>query len=198
VPEDTPFGRPQGTYGFAKQEQEQIVRSLPASQWTIIRPANIYGPGCKPWLEETGAQLKKGLPVIIGDGAGNAGLTYVDNVAELFALAMEKPQARGGVFNASDELPVSWAQYFSDLAQLLGTPPPKKSSRALTYLLALLMPPLWRVLKRRDRPPVTLEAFNLVAADSRIPAQRARELLGWTPRLSYSAGLEAVARSLGR
>ncbi|HXG27231.1 MAG TPA: NAD(P)-dependent oxidoreductase [Nevskiales bacterium] len=195
-PEDTPYGRPQGTYGWAKQRQEAVLRTLDPSAWTIIRPANIYGPGCKPWLEEAGAALRQGLPVIIGDGRGNAGLTYVDNVAELFCAALEQPAARGRVYNACDELEVSWAQYFSDLARLLGTPPPKRAPRLAVRLLALLAPPLWRLLRRRDRPPITREAYNLVGSDHRIPAERARRELGWTPRMSYADGMQAVAQSL--
>jgi 2-alkyl-3-oxoalkanoate reductase len=195
-PEDRPYGRAQGSYGWAKQEQESVVMALDPGLWTIVRPANIYGPGCKPWLEEAGAALHQGLPVIIGDGRGNAGLTYVDNVAALFCAALEQPAARGRVYNACDNLEVSWAQYFSDLARLLGTPPPKRAPRLAVRLLALLAPPLWRLLRRRDRPPITLEAYNLVGSDNRFPTERARRELGWTPHVSYAEGMQAVARSL--
>ena len=79
---------------------------------------------------------------------------------------------------------------------MLGTPPPKRAPRLLTRGVATVLPPIWRLLRIEQRPPATLEAYNLVGSDNRFPTERARRELGWKPRVGYEAGMHAVAESL--
>lgn len=184
--EDTAPGVGQGPYGRAKQAQEALARRYMAQgvQVCVVRPANIIGPGSGPWVIDAAEALRQGLPALIGGGRGNAALAGVDNVADFLVHAAMHPRAWGQAFHVHDDLPLTWRDYFNDLARLLGTRPPKSVPRALAYLGARLTEPVFKRLWPRKRPPVTTEALNLIAWDSRFPLDRARAL-GWQPKVDH-------------
>ncbi len=188
--EDVPKGRFQGPYSRAKQLQEEATWQFIASKGraVIVRPANIIGPGCGPWLNDAAQALRQGLPALIGGGQGQAALTVVDNVADFLLLVAQRPDAVGCAYNVHDGLDVSWQRYFQDLALLLGAQPPKSIPRWLAYAAAHVTEGLWRAWLPGRRPPVTREALNLIAWDSRFPLERAQGL-GWRPRVSYEQAL---------
>lgn len=191
--EDIRPGTSQGPYSRAKQLQEQHAWRFKDSggRVVVVRPANIIGPGCGPWVTDASQALRQRLPALIGGGRGNACLTAADNVADFLRLAAEAPGALGQAFNVHDGLAVTWRDYFTDLARLLGAPPPKSVPRWLAYLGAGLTEAPWRALRPGQRPPVTHEALNLIAWDARFPLDKALRL-GWRPRVSYAEVMEAI------
>ena len=193
--EQQPHGKPMGGYSRAKQAQErlcQVYRSRHGVDVVVVRPGNIYGPGSGPWLHELAQALKKGVPACIGPAANNAGLVHVRNVAELFVMAQAQAVS-GDVFNACDGLDVSWQRYFSDIARLVGARPPRRIAVRLAWLAAGLGETAWRLTRRKGRPPITFEAWNLVGHDNRFPADQARQSLGWQPTVDYRQGLDEIA-----
>ena len=195
--ETVPHGRPMGSYSRAKQAQERLCEERSDVDTVIIRPANIYGPGSGPWLHDLGVQLKAGMPAQVGNRGNNAGLAYVTNVADVFALAQDKAAA-GDIYNACDGLDVTWKQYMTDLARLLECRGPKHMPYGAAWLGARIMEGLWRLFRVASRPPITREAFNIVAHDNCFPSERARGRLGWEPRVSYEEALEATREYLAR
>jgi nucleoside-diphosphate-sugar epimerase len=195
--EDTPKGRFQGPYSRAKQLQEEAAWQCMASKGriVIVRPANIIGPGCGPWLNDAAQALRQGLPALISGGQGNAALTVVDNVADFLLLVAQRPEAVGRAFNVHDGLDVTWRQYFQDLARLLDAKPPRSTPRWLAYLAANLTEGTWRAWLPGRRPPVTREALNLIAWNSRFPLDRAQGL-GWQPRVSYEQALGRMGEDI--
>ena len=197
--EEHPPGRACGAYGRAKQAQEQIARGLERErglQLSVVRPANVFGPGSGPWVRDLCAQLRSGLPTLIGGGDYDAGLTYVDNVADLLVRAAGHPAAVGRIYNANDDHGVTWRRYCGDLAEMIGAHPPRSLPRWLANAAAGACEAIWRRAGWRSRPPVTREALNLVGSRHRVPIERARRELGYEPRIGYAEGLAAVAASL--
>lgn len=195
--EQTPPGRFQGPYSRAKQMQERCAWAFrdAGGEVVVVRPANIIGPGCGPWVTDACQALRQRLPTLIGGGRGGAGLTVVDNVADFLCLAATHPQALGQAFNIEDGLPQTWADYFQDLARELGAPAPRSVPRWLAYLAADLTEGVWRRCRPGRRPPVTREALNLIAWPNAFPAQAARSL-GWRPRVGYAQALQAIAHDI--
>jgi nucleoside-diphosphate-sugar epimerase len=197
--EDHAFGRALGPYSKSKQEQERIaarLEELCSLRVTIVRPANVYGPGSVPWVDKVAEVLQAGQPALIGHGRLDAGLTYVDNVVDVLVRVAERPATVGRTYNASDDNGVTWLRYFTELAELLHAPPPKRVPRRLAAIAAAGMDGAWKLLRRADRPPLTRESLNLVGSHHRIPIDKARLELDYEPPVSYQDGMLAVGHYL--
>ncbi len=194
-PEETPYGKTFGPYSRTKQAQEKLAwkfyREL-GLRLTVVRPANVYGPGSGPWLHDIIKVLKTGAPGLISKGRGKAGLAYVDNVADALILAGGHDQAVGRAYNACDELDVTWHRYFSDLAAMIGVGQPASVPRPAAVVGAVAMEAIWKAFGVKKRPPLTREALNLIGSDNRVPADRIRAELGYQPRVGYAEGMAAT------
>jgi len=111
-------------------------------------------------------------------------------VADILILAGVDEKAVGRVYNASDGLDVTWHQYFTDLAQMIGAKKPGSVPRFAAVISARVFEALWKLFRVKKRPPLTREALNLVGSDNRFPNQRLRDELGYTPRISYAEGMD--------
>ncbi|MBI5507105.1 MAG: NAD-dependent epimerase/dehydratase family protein, partial [Deltaproteobacteria bacterium] len=197
--EDLPYGNALGPYSRTKQQQEQLAWEIARARdvkLTVVRPTNVYGPGSRPWVHDVVDQLKTGTPSLIGGGEINAGLAHVDNVVDIFVRAACTDAAIGRAYNASDGSDVTWRQYFSDIARLIGAKPPASIPWIAAKLGAYACETTWRLLGLERRPPITHEALNLVGSDHRVPIERARRELGYTPLVDYAAGIRSVAEYL--
>lgn len=197
--EGTPFGKAQGPYGRAKQRQELLAKRFMAQGGLVcvIRPANIIGPGSGPWLLDASQALRKRLPALVDGGHGNAALTSVENVADFLLFASMRHQAFGQIFNVHDDFSVTWKRYFEDLSQLLQVSRPRSVPRTLAYLVAHLSEPVCRWWDHSQRPPVTLEALNLIAWSNQFPTHKAKAL-GWAPQISYEMVMEQLGEDITR
>lgn len=194
--ERRPFGKPLGPYSRSKQAQEKLARRLEGTDGlkvTLIRPTNVFGPGSVPWVDLAVAELRRGSPTLIGDGRRAAGLTYVDNVVDVFVRAAERPGTIGRAYNANDDNGITWVRYFTELAEISGAPPPKSIPYAVARLAASGLETGFRIARRKTRPPITREALNLVGSHHRVPISRAQEELGYAPLITYAEGMRAVA-----
>jgi nucleoside-diphosphate-sugar epimerase len=99
-------------------EAEQVLRSH-VPDGIILRLAGIYGPG--RLLRSDALVNGKPLP---GDPDRWLNLIHVDDAATAVLSADERAGA-SGIYNIADGEPVRRGEFFSFLAELLGTPPPR-------------------------------------------------------------------------
>jgi nucleoside-diphosphate-sugar epimerase len=194
-PEDTGYGKTFGPYSRTKQAQEKLAWDYynnKGLRLSIVRPANVYGPRSGPWLHDVINVLKSGAPCLISGGQMNAGLAYVDNVADILILAGTLEKAIGRAYNACDGSDVTWGKYFTDIAQMIGVKKPKSIPRPVVASSAYIFEAIWKFLNIEKRPPVTREALNLTGSDNRIPIDRIRRELGYEPIISYSKGMKSI------
>jgi nucleoside-diphosphate-sugar epimerase len=192
-PEDTPYGKTFGPYSRTKQAQEKLAweyHKNKGMRLTVVRPANVYGPRSGPWLHDVVAVLKSGAPGLIAGGNMNAGLAYVDNVADILIAAGSTEKTIGRAYNASDGLDVTWRQYFTDIAQMIGRKAPASLPYPLAAFAAYSLEAVWKFFNIQKRPPITREALNLIGSDNRIPNDRVKKELNYSPRISYAEGLQ--------
>lgn len=192
-PEETGYGKTFGPYSRTKQAQEKQAWEYCQNKGlrlSIVRPANVYGPRSGPWLHDVIHVLQSGSPGLISGGNMNAGLAYVDNVADILILAASADVAIGRAYNASDGFDVTWKQYFSDIAGIIGAKSPQSIPRTLASCGAFFLETLWKFFGIEKRPLITREALNLIGSDNRIPNGRVKNELKYNPRISYSEGLQ--------
>ncbi|MFZ5563023.1 MAG: NAD-dependent epimerase/dehydratase family protein [Thermodesulfobacteriota bacterium] len=199
--EDAGYGKTFGPYSRTKQAQEKLAWEYHKEKQmalTVVRPANVYGPRSGPWLHDVVNVLRSGSPGLISGGNMNAGLAYVDNVADLFLLAGASDAALGRVYNAADGIGVTWRHYFEDIAAMIGVKNPKSVPRPVAAFGAYTFERIWKLFGIQKRPPVTRDALNLVGSDNRFPIDRARRELGYEPKVSYEEGLKHIREYLDR
>jgi nucleoside-diphosphate-sugar epimerase len=129
---------------------------------------------------------------MIGSGKTLYHLTYIDDLIDGFLLASRHERALGGVFNIAGPRYTTLRELVDTLAGVLGRPRPR--------LHIPLTPVLWAstLCEWACRPlgispilyPRRVEFFKLSRAFS---TRRARELLGYHPKVDLEEGLRRTA-----
>ena len=132
VDANTPL-KPFPGYGSSKLKGEQLIQTLEddAFHVSIIRPANVYGKGCKGGYLSGFAKITSTLPVLPrAFEESRQGMLFVDNLAELCWLVVNSDCS--GVYPAQDRTPVSAYDIMRAMADCIC--PKKKSLRGQTAL----------------------------------------------------------------
>lgn len=197
--EDDGFGAWQGAYGRAKQAQETIALEECARlelPLTIIRPANVYGlGGSSAWGDRLIAAFKQTGGAVIGDAENNnAGLVYVENLADAIYLAGTKHEAVGRTYNICDEEPITWRRFADDMAAFADKPPPLGLPLQSLVDAACANEDPASLIAPKDPTLLSLEGLNLVGYNNCFASDRIRAELGWRPRVGYADALAEMRR----
>lgn len=187
-------------YAQTKLEAEAEVLRATAAQTVaavILRPATVYGPRSKEVVGEIARAIRNRTMLLIDDGRAVAGLCYVENLVDAALVALHNQNAPGEAFNVSDGLDVTWKQFTRDIAQGLGCPAPRVS---MPYWIAnavgFSLEHSYRLLRTASgltTPPLlSRQAVQVMGSDQDFSNRKARELLGWEPRIDYTTGLRAT------
>lgn len=120
----------QNVYALSKRYQEELALSLGAFYGfptTCLRLFNVYGPRQSLSNPYTGvlaiflSRLLSGQrPVVYEDGRQSRDFVSVHDVVRATALAIERPETDGGVFNIGTGVARPVAEIATTLAQLIG------------------------------------------------------------------------------
>ncbi len=165
--ETTPL-RPVSPYGVTKLAAEHLVQAYGANfglPFTILRYFSIYGPRQRPdmgYYIFIDALLHNRPITVFGDGDQTRGNTFVSDCVEANLLAMAHGST-GEVFNIGGGSQVSANQVIEVLETITG-----------------------RKAKIVHAPPRPGEQRHALA-----DAHKAREVLGWSPKVGIETGLRA-------
>ncbi len=187
-------------YAQTKLDAECEVRRFEAAHAldaVILRPATVYGPGSTDVVGEIARAIRARNMLLVDRGRAVAGLCYVENLVDAAVLAVGHDGAPGHAFNVSDGLSVTWKEFTDGLAEGLGC---SRVRWSLPYWLAnglgFSLEHGYRLLRKTtglEAPPLlSRQAVQVLGNNQDFSNRRARELLGWEPRIDYSAGLEAT------
>jgi nucleoside-diphosphate-sugar epimerase len=178
-------------YCYAKVKQDEIVKEYGEKlgvPYVTVRPGAVYGPGNEPITGRVGTGT---FGIFLHLGGGNTiPFTYMDNCADAIALAGVMGGIDGEVFNVvDDDLPSSsrfLKLYKEQVKQFRSIYVPRVVSYMLCYW--------WeRYSARSDGqlPPVFNRArWYANWKRSTYSNRKAKELLGWTPKVPTMVGLE--------
>jgi len=193
--EDDALGRPIGIYSEYKQKQEALgweFHRQHGMQLSVVRPTKVFGPGSKPWVHEVATNLLSGKPTLINGGNYIPGFVYVDNLVDILIRAATLPLAQGRVYNGYDGTTVTLRQYFTDLARIIGAPPPKVMPGWFAKILATVIGPTWKILNIQSRPLLTNDSLRMISSEYQISMERVRNELDFKPLVSYEEGMRRV------
>jgi nucleoside-diphosphate-sugar epimerase len=187
-------------YAQTKLAAEDEVRHMErehALDAVILRPATVYGPRSTDVVGEIARAIRGGRMFLVDGGRAVAGLCYVENLIDAAVLALRHDAAPGQAFNVTDGLEVTWKEFTDDLARGLGCSPVRWS---LPYWLAsgigFSLEHGYRLLRKTTRlttpPLLSRQAVHVLGLNQDFSNRKARDLLGWEPRVDYAAGLEAT------
>lgn len=118
-------------YSRSKLEGEHLCKSLCASlnpssnpssaqqhnmDYVIVRPTNVYGPGCRPWGSQV-ENLVSRYHICFGRVVFN--FIHIDDLVQGFMLMGSKAEAKNQVFNLAAEA-IELSLFHKHIAQRLG------------------------------------------------------------------------------
>ena len=168
-------------YIATKAASEHVARKYGA---TIVKPGDVYGPESQPWAVIPFELIKSGRAALPMKGRGILTLVYVDDLVDCIYRALTLPEGEGGVFTAWDGQPVTAKEFFDHYARMLG----RKGVRTAP---AALLRPLMRLT-----PDVNPDDLIFLMRRAVYPNARAREVLGWEPRVTLEDGMARTERWL--
>lgn len=188
-------------YSQTKLQQERLVREFceeNAISYAILRPGVIFGSG-NLWTARLGMQLSERLWIRTGAWA-RLPLTYVENCAEAILLAAEYAgEERELILNIVDDDPPTQRAYLKAWRQRMQRPP-------------RILPVSWSIMRGLARSAWLVNQIcfrgNAKIPGLFVPAklharckplrysnERAKSVLGWSPRYTWLQGLERSLES---
>jgi predicted dehydrogenase/nucleoside-diphosphate-sugar epimerase len=184
-----------GAYTRAKLEAERLVSEAVTTQRlpaVIFRPGQIFGGGI-PLI--TGAVARGGGTrwTVLGDGRLVLPLVYIDDVVDAILAAVERRLTAGEVIQVIDPEALTQREV---LAVAGGGKPVRRVPRWLVFTMGAMTQPLFGLLRRQS--PVAAYRLRSALARLTFASDRARLLLGWTPRVGVREGIARVAGKTAR
>jgi len=125
--EKTRDGDRSSPYVGMKLELEQIAFDIvrqSKAPITIVQPTLVYGPFSKTWTNIPAEMMIRGNLILPDNGEGLCNPVFIDDLVDGLILSALSPDAVGERFIISGPGPVTWAKFYTQLAQALGVNPP--------------------------------------------------------------------------
>ncbi|MBU0650943.1 NAD(P)-dependent oxidoreductase [bacterium] len=109
-------------YGKSKHEAEKLVNAAFEQgkiNTTILRPCWFYGVRQPERQTTFFRMIKKGNPIVFGDGQNLRSMTYIDNLIEAMLLAEQKEISAGKTYWIADRRSYPTIEIYETIAKLL-------------------------------------------------------------------------------
>jgi nucleoside-diphosphate-sugar epimerase len=195
--EDFPLRPLREPYAVTKAEGDKLVQRMIAEEQlpaVIIRPATIFGPGDRLNFGRIAQRLQAGKAIIIGSGNNAFPFVYVSDVVQGFLLALDRDRAPGQTYNIANDRPLTQQEFFHAISQEIGAKPPRLHvPYRFLFAAAYIAECLATVNRYRSQPVVTRHGVSLFGRDNRYAVDKARQELGYSPRVALREGIRLAA-----
>jgi nucleoside-diphosphate-sugar epimerase len=183
-------------------EEEALAANSESLKIVALRPHLIFGPGDPHLLPRVIASVQAGRLKIVGDGRSRVDVSYVGNVADAHLNAFDALTAGTGAgqayFISQGESVELWPWVNSILEGLDHAPLTTKIPLPVAYAVGALCEGLWKVLGRRDEPPITRFVAVELAKDHYFDISAARRDLGYLAHTPMAEALNQTILDLKR
>jgi nucleoside-diphosphate-sugar epimerase len=175
---------PEDPYALSKLECEQALRQVASEtgmEVVIVRPPLVYGPGVKANFESMMRWLSRGVPLPLAAVTHNRrSLVGLDNLVDLIVTCLSHPAAANRTFLVSDGEDLSTADLLKSMGRALGKP------ACLFYVPTSLL--------KFGAKLVNMDGvYRRLCGSLQVDICHTRQLLNWTPPLSFDEGLRRTA-----
>lgn len=171
---------PVSPYAVSKSAAESKLTKIcheTGMEYVIIRPPLVYGPGVKGNFRMLMRWANSSVPILINRIQNKRSMIYLDNMVQFTELAMQHPAAANQSFLVSDGADFSTAKILIGLRELYGRRPLRWSLPRAVFQLATVLPGLKNIVDR-------------IASSLTLDSSKARQLLGWEPKVTEFKGFE--------
>lgn len=190
-------------YGVTKGASEHLVLAAHAAgelPCTIIRPADVYGPGSRAWLLEPLKMARAGQFILPDKGKGRFTPVYIDDLLDGVILAAGLSEGEGQIFILAGDRSVSCRQFFSYHWRWAGK---NKNIPTMPLRITLAMTQALAKLNRLLNKPteVTPDAMRMFSRQGGFSIEKAKRLLGYQPKVGLEEGMahsEAWLKKIGQ
>lgn len=196
--EDAPL-QPGDIYQTTKLEGEQAaIRTAErlGVPFTVVRPGPIYGPGERRLLKMIGG-IAKGRFLLVGDGSPRFQMVYINDLVEGIRLAGESPAAVGRTYILTGDEAPTLKQLVGEIADVARVRVPRWQVPVWpVYLAGALCEAV--CVPFGIEPPIFRRRVKFFTSNRWFDTSRAREELGYRPRISLREGLTRTLDSYRR
>lgn len=186
---------PEDYYQYTKNEGERILQ-----RWVdkgldavILRPAAIYGPGDPGRFLMLFRLVHRGYFPMFGPGRTLYHPLYIDNLIDAFEHAAQADRIKGKAFLVADDRYWTLNELVEQVAEAIGV-----TVRIYHYPYLPLLWAAWvcEVVCRplRISPPIFRRRVAWYKHDRAFSIAKAKELLGYQPRVDLSTGLRKAVK----
>lgn len=196
APRDTPL--PAGeVYARSKREAEEVVWELERSgrlEVVVVRPDVVYGERDRAVIPRVVRFVRSPLAFTIRSGRRELPVVYAGNVADGIVRALEAPDAAGRAYNLTTDFPITQREFFEGIARELGQTPrflpiPYSVAYGLAWAAEFVA-----ALRGGPAPALTRRRVAFFRAGNPYVSRRARDELGWQPRVPHVEGIRRAVR----
>jgi len=175
---------PEDAYAVSKWSAEKGLVEIgcrTGMEIVILRPTMIYGHDAPGNFRTLKRAILSGVPLPLGAFNNPRALLGLSNMVEATCIALDHPGAANQVFVVSDSEALTVAELCRLMARILGRP-----SRLVSWSPTLLEH-VAGVVGFGER-------IRRLSATMLVDCTKAKNVLGWVPRLSIEAGLRDALR----
>ena len=175
------------TYGIPYIDTKSAADAVALRRGAVvIRPGDVYGPGSVPWTLRPFELARGGQLAVPGEGDGKMLPLYIDDLVEAVLLGLLGGEP-GKAYTVWDGEAVAFGDYFDRFGEMAGSRPARRVPRPLLTALAKSME---LVAAARNRPPqFSTRTATFIDRRGTASNRRAREELGWEPRVPFDEGM---------
>lgn len=174
-------------YALTKLQSEKALREIARQEglsFTILRPTCVYGPATKTYTLVPLDLIRRGLPVILGNGRALMDAVYVDDVVTAMLLSAQSAGACGEAFNIGHET-VTLDDFYSHYSRMLGRPA-RHLPTSIIRTIAKLLEVIPGAHDARNAARFLMRMSNNTKA---FPSTKAAAVLGYSPDVSLAIGM---------
>lgn len=190
-----PVGNPYTDTKIAAEHAVLAAHAAGVVACTVIRPADIYGPGCRPWVLEPLNAVRNGKLLLPNHGKGLFTAIYVDDIVDGILVAATTDAAAGRIIHLGGETPITTAEYFGHFYRMLGKQGrPKSYSTRTAIAIAEFGKLLFRL--RGKHTELGRGVMEMLNKSRPVSNALARDLLGWWPQVDLDEGMRRTEKWL--
>jgi dihydroflavonol-4-reductase len=191
TPCDVPFSR-DAYYDFAKVRAEEVALEYHKKgkiQVSMIRIAAVYGPRDRLLADRVYRQVS--LPLVVWPGRSNPkySIVYATDAADFAILVATSERAIGQVYNVAPPDAITLRKFAASMVKAMGGPRVQVTMPySVAYVWCALMEEWSRMRHVKDMPYLTRSGLQFVNKGIYLDGTKARDELGWQPRVSLDEG----------